>query len=180
MRTLFSTILLLFSNLSYTQDDTTTIDFLGQFVTRKHDTSSINYTDRVDTGMYDYMMKKSLIRRKIKDIGNLNRDKLILTTKEIASLKQQLASAKEKIWKENLFINSERIASDSIHSFLLQNRDRDLYLFAQPAFIRNNTIALFYLVRLCCGGIYGPVDLSFYRKNGNKWVRWIRIDGGAF
>ncbi len=180
MRTLFSTILLLFSTLSYTQDDTTTLNFLSQFIIRKYDTSSIYYTDKVDAGMYEYMMKKVLIRRKIKDIGNLNRDKLILTTQEVAYLNQQLSSAKERTWKENLFINSERISSDSTLSFLLRNRKSHLYLFTQPAFIRNNTIALFYVVHLCCGGIYGPVDLSFYRKNGNQWERWLRVEGGAF
>lgn len=180
MRTLFSTILLLISILGFTQEDTTTLSFLNDVILRKHDTASIYYTDKVDSGMYDYMMKKSLVKRTIKDIGKTTSDKLILSPDEVTYLKQHLIAAKDKIWSEGLFINSTRISADSIHSFLTQNRGRDLYLFSQPTFIRNNTIALFYVVRLCCGGIYGPVDLSFYRKTGDAWQRWIRIDGGAF
>lgn len=180
MRIIFSTILVLFLNLGYAQDNSTTLNFLSQLITRKHNTSLIYYTDKIDSGMYDFIIKKSLVRRKIGDLGDLNRDKLILTKKEVDYLKQQLTSAKGKTWKENLFINSERISADSMHSFLGQNRDKDLYLFSQPAFIRNNTIALFYVLHLCCGGIYGPVGLSFYRKKGAKWEMWLRIEGGAF
>lgn len=180
MRIIFSTILVLFSNFSYTQDDSTTLKFLSQLVSRKHDTSSIYYTDKIDSGMYDHIIKKTLGRRKIRDIGGLNRDKLVLTKKEVDYLKQQLTSAKEKIWRDSLFINSKRISADSMASFLVQNRDSDLYQFSQPAFIRNNTIALFYVLHLCCGGIYGPVGLSFYRKNGTKWEMLLRIEAGAF
>ena len=180
MRTLFSTILLSIYTLGFTQDDTTTLAFLTDVIKRKHDTSSIFYTDKVDAGMYDYMMKTSLIKRTIKDIGKATNDQFTLTSEEITYIKQHLVKAKNKVWKEYLFINSIRIPSDSMHSFLIQNRNKDLYLFSKPIFIRNNSVALFYVANLCCGGIYGPVDLSFYRKNGKLWQRWIRIDGGAF
>ena len=180
MRAPFSTILLLISILGFTQEDTTTLTFLNNVIIRKNDTSSIYYTDKVNAGMYDYMMKKSLVKRTIKDIGNATNDKLILTSEEVTYLKQHLITAKDKIWSDNLFINSSRISVDSTNSFLIQNRNRDLYLFSQPIFIRNKTIALFYEVHLCCGDIYGSVDLSFYKKNRDVWQRWIRVDGGAF
>ena len=178
MSSLFSTILILIPTLSFTQDDTTILNFLNDVI--KHDTSSIYYTDKVDAGMYEYMMKKSLIKRRVKNINKASSDKLILTSKEVAYIKEKLVTAKDKIWKNDLFMNSVRIPSDSIQSFLTQNKNRDLYIFSQPTFIRNNTVALFYVVHLCCGGIYGPVDLSFYKKSGKQWQRWIRVDGGAF
>jgi hypothetical protein len=180
MRTPLSTILLLITLFGCAQGDTATLDFLNHVITRKHDTSAIFYTDKVDAGMYDNMMKMSLSKRTIKDIGNATNDKLTLTSEEIAYIKEHLTTAKNKTWNDDLFTNSTRIPTDSSHSFLSQNRSRDLYLFSQPVFIRKNTIALFYVVHLCCGGIYGPVDLSFYRRNGKTWQRWIRIDGGSF
>lgn len=175
--TIFSLFVFFFC---FGQEDTTTLHFLNNIIKRKSDTSLIYYTDKVDVGMYDYMMKKKLLKRHIKAIGSTNKSTLTLTSAEVNQLKQSLAASKSHQWQEELFPSSKRISSDSTHSFLFSDRNKDLYLFSRPSFIRDNTIALFYVVHLCCGGIYGPVDLSFYRKENGKWQKWIMIDGGAF
>lgn len=180
MKAFLFIIFLLVSNLVFGQLDSTTFQFLNSVIRRKHDLSIIFYTDRVDSGMYSYMMNKSVIKRIITDIDKRNKDKLYLTSGEIKYLKQRLDSDNSQQWLEDLFINSKRITNDSVRSFLIEDRNRDLYLLSNPIFIRENTIALFYVAHLCCGGIYGPVDLSFYRKEGNKWLKWICVDGGAF
>ena len=164
----------------FSQSDSTTLNFLNDVVKRNSDSSLIYYTDKVDAGMYSYMIEKKLVKRRIKDISSTNKANLTLTNFEITQLKQNLANYKFHQWPEKLFTNSKRISSDSTLSFLSNNKNNDLYLFSKPAFIRNNTIGLFYVVRLCCGGINGPVDLSFYRRENGKWQRWITIGGGAF
>jgi hypothetical protein len=177
----FLTISSLFNfYVCFGQEDTATLHFLNNIIKRKSDKSLIYYTDRVDAGMYDYMMKKQLLKSPIKAIGSTSKSTLTLTSAEINQLKHSLTTAKSHKWREDLFSSSKRISSDSTHSFLISDRNKDLYLFSLPAFIRNNTIALFYVVHLCCGGIYGPVDLSFYRRENGKWQKWITIDGGAF
>lgn len=165
---------------SFAQEDTATLNFLKDVVKRKSDRSLIYYTDKVDAGMYDYMMRKVLRKRRINDLSATNKATLTLTRGEINHLQQSLAASKKFEWQQGLFTSSKLIISDSTHSFLFSDREKDLYLFSKPAFIRNNTIALFYVLHLCCGGIYGPVDLSFYRRENGKWQRWIRIVGGAF
>lgn len=180
MKAFLIIILLSISTLVFAQLDSTTFQFLNSVIKRKTDSSTIFYTDKVDSGMYSNMVNKSLIKKTIKDIDKRNKNKLHLTTREIKYLKQRLEGNNLQQWPENLFTNSKRIANDSTHLFLVKDRDRDLYLLSKPIFIRGNAIALFYVAHLCCGGIYGPVDLSFYKKENNKWQKWIRIDGGAF
>lgn len=180
MRALLTILSLTISFFSFGQEDTATLHFLDNIIKRKSDTSLIYYTDKVDAGMYDYMMKKQLLKKHVKAIGTTNKATLTLTSAEINQLKKTLTTSKSHQWQEELFEGSIRIPSDSTHSFLFNDRNKDLYLFSRPAFIRNNTIALFYVVHLCCGGIYGPVDLSFYRRENGKWQKWITIDGGAF
>jgi hypothetical protein len=180
MKCLLINILLFISTFVLAQVDSTTLQFLNGVMKRKNDSATIFYTNKVHSGMYDFMMSKSVIKKTIKDIGGTNKDRLHLTSAEAKLLKQHLIEARDQHWPEQLFTNSKSISVDSTQSFLIQNRDKELYLFSKPVFIRNNTIALFYVVRLCCGGIYGPVDLSFYRKENDGWQRWIRVDGGAF
>ena len=173
-------ILLLVSVAASAQEDSTLMEFLENVIKRKSDSSMICYTSKLHPGMYDFMMEKILIKRKIRDISKLNKDKFILTSQEIKLLKSDMTEAKEQTWKEDLFLKSKRIQADSIQSFLVSDQNKELFIFSKPSFIRNNTVAFFYVVHLCCGGIYGPVDLSFYKKETSGWKRWIRIDGGAF
>jgi hypothetical protein len=180
MRAFLIIIFLSVSTLAFGQLDSTTFQFLNSIIKRSTDSSTIFYTDKVDSGMYSYLMNKSVVKRTIKDINKRNKNKLYLTTAEIKYLKQNLDCNNSQQWPENLFTNSKRIPHDSTYSFLIKDRNRDLYLLSKPIFIRGNTIALFYVAHLCCGDIYGSVDLSFYRKEANKWQKWIRVGGGAF
>lgn len=180
MRTVYSIILIVIATQSFAQEDSATLSFLNDVIFKKNDTSTIHYTDKVDAGMYDFMLKRSKFKRIVTDIGNATNDTLTLTSKEIKFLKRQLVKAKGKIWSLHLFTNSKRIPVDSTESFLKKNQSEKLYFFSNPIFIRNNNVSLFYLVRLCCGGIYGPVDLSFYKKTEDGWQSWIKIFSGAF
>jgi hypothetical protein len=178
---MFLLLSILFAPLfSSGQEDTATLHFLNDVLKRKHDSATIYYTDQVDKGMFDYMMNQRLLKRRIKDLNATNKVRLKLTHLEIMQLNQSLATSRDYQWKEGLFEHSKRIPVDSVHLFLLANRNNDVYLFSRPAFMRNNTLVVFYVVHLCCGGIYGPVDFSFYHRVRGKWVKWFQIGGGAF
>lgn len=180
MKLVHLAILILAGGSCFAQNDQETLKFLHEIIKRPKDSATIYYTDKTDPVPVQYMLRKIKAGKPLHDARNIARATLILSSRELASLKDQLNSARGQAWKEGLFAQAASISPDSARSFLSRDRGRILYMFSRPAFIRKGTIAFFYLARLCCGDIYGPVDLAFYKKTATGWEHWISVDGGAF
>lgn len=177
MKVIISIILLLVFNSLYCQVDSTTYQFLIDIINRKSDTTVLIYTEKIHPEMFD---NKPYLK-KITKSEIVDEKKLIkLNQREYKYIKEQWGQLKNHEWPANLFINSLRIKTDSLAEFLHQDRSRVVYLISKPIFIRNNSIALVHYSRLCCGGIYGPDEVIFYKKENDRWKKWVFVSQGAF
>lgn len=167
------TLGILVSNVS-AQTDSITKALLNDVINRKSDTSVIAYLDKISPLMYDDMER--FVRNK--KVWDTKQKKYVFTLskKEQKSILTQLASVRETVWDDNLFPKSERIIDDKFREYLKEHSTREVYIFSKPVFIRNNTIALFYLVRLCCGGVHGPIEWSYFKKTNDGWIQWDIVD----
>ena len=143
------------------------------------DTSEIIYTHFLNPGVVDY--NKEVFIKSGRKIYSKNSDTIFLTKSEQRYIIAQFTSIKYHVWKDKIIEKSKRIYEDSIRSYLRNNFSINVYEFSKPIFIRKNTICLVYIMRLCCGDIYGPTHLGFYRKNKlNIWEKWITVASGDF
>ncbi|HUS02880.1 MAG TPA: hypothetical protein VMY77_14180 [Chitinophagaceae bacterium] len=142
----------------------------------KHE--EIVYTHRLNKGVLEYDTKEFI--KTSTRFFNKKGDTLILSKSEKKYIITQLRIIKDHVWKDSLFNFSHRIPEDSTASYLKANKARELYQFSKPIFIRNNSICLIYMMRLCCGGIYGPTHLGFYKIQNGFWKNWITVFSGAF
>jgi hypothetical protein len=173
-----SIILLCFFSNVYAQVDSATYQLLNAVVYRDRKTDSLFYTGKMDEGMFDRKFCPGKFTRNPEDYDN---NFIRLTAREHRYIKRQWMLLKDNEWPTDLFANSWRIKMDSsLAYFLSQNRSRVVYLFSKPIFIRNNTVALVYNIRLCCGGIYGPYELVYYRREGDTWKKWVFVREGAY
>lgn len=81
---------------------------------------------------------------------------------------------------------SERRLIDSIYSsasnssWLYNNQTNEsinsekTYTLSKPIFLRNGSVCLFYYSYFC-GPLCGQGNLSLYKKEKGKWVRWISL-----
>lgn len=108
------------------------------------------------------------------------------------------------IWSDSLFQNSKCIGLDSMWSIVkpanyqrlialneaklkkdteaiknLEKNYRYVFSFLKPIYIRNNTFCLIVYKALCdvnCGNS----EMSIYKKENNKWTKWLVISEGNF
>jgi len=132
----------------------------------------------------------------------LGKDYIILTEVEREYILSQ--SSQSYLWRFDI-PNSTRIPPDSAWIIIgndekqrelamkeaLRQRDTEAYWkavgelrpyvfwFARPMYIRNNSVCLFTFQAIC-GGTCGKVIKSFYKKESNEWVEWVRITDGSF
>jgi hypothetical protein len=180
MRGVIVILFLTISSFSFGQADTATQRFLDDIIKLDGEAAVIYYTDQVGAGIYDHMLKKNFLKKHVKGASSADKGELTLSSEEVNQLNLSLTASRLHKWPAGLFERSVRIAGDSLFSFVSADKSRKLYIFSRPAFMRSNTIALCYVVRLCCGGIYGPQEYSFYRRTNGKWQKWIMVEGGAF
>jgi hypothetical protein len=158
----------------------------------------------LDTSVGWTRIKKNLHHRAFRGITMpTKQNKLRLTKSEYKYLLQQVKKYENYVWDSNLFNNSKRISADSMWTYLdnekrvfskirenaIMNKDtltlRKLryplwvYGFSKPIYFRNNNICLLYYVAMC-GNPCGHDAVCFYKKEDNKWTKWIEIDGGDY
>lgn len=72
------------------------------------------------------------------------------------------------------------IDTSKVINHLKKNYYHQIIFISKPLFIRDSKIGIAFFANLCCGGITGPVNFSFYRKENDIWKRWIDISSGEF
>ena len=81
------------------------------------------------------MLRKIKAGKPLHDARNITAGHAHPEFPELASLKDQLISARGQAWKEGLFYSGGQHIPDSARSFLSRDRGRILYIFSRPAFI---------------------------------------------
>lgn len=128
-----------------------------------------------------------------------------LSRLEAKFLKEQLEVNKSYIWRDSLFNNAIRIPNDDSRAFLtkhnvlrkekinaaLLNHDTTaaqqislkektwLYEMSKPIFFRENSFCLFYYAAFCDISA-GYDETCFYKKENDRWIKWIVISMGDF
>lgn len=74
----------------------------------------------------------------------------------------------------------ETVDTSGIIDHLERNHKNQVVFISRPLFIRDGRIGIVFFANFCCGGIYGPVNFGFYRKEKEIWTRWIDISSGEF
>jgi len=144
--------------------------------------SDVGYLNKVNFGMLSHHLanfeKDSTLiyyQNKLKKT-----DSIILTTNEKEYLISELKKSEHYSWnlsdEKKLMLVEEKGELE----FLKADKNRELKMISKPIFIRNEKIAFVFSLHLCCGHIYGYVNLSLYHQNNGKWEQWIPISEGAF
>ena len=86
------------------------------------------------------------------DFKSMQRTSMKFTRRELREIDQLLSDQSKIMWPDNYFPNSVRMPYDSIQSytnylaspdFLKHGKYKFYYLFSQPVYIRNNSVAMF-------------------------------------
>lgn len=72
------------------------------------------------------------------------------------------------------------VDTNEVIDHLERNHKNQVIFISKPLFIRDDGIGIAFFANFCCGGIYGPVNFSFYRKEKEVWTRWLDISSGEF
>lgn len=122
-------------------------------------------------------------------------------------IRRKLNSFSKLEWKEDLFVNSERIPSDSMWAYIynglheitiqvqkaIERGDtamvrkinmsygfkKNYFTFTPPIFIKHGEIAIIFYVRMC-GPECGVDSLAAYRLENGRYKKWLRIEEGVY
>lgn len=107
-------------------------------------------------------------------------DRIQLTNEEKEQLIAGIRAQYQLEWDASDFDGYELIALARALPYLEEDRQHTIAVISRPVFIREGTVALAFFLNLCCGHIYGFVELSFYKKVDGKWQNWVFVSGGDY
>jgi hypothetical protein len=193
-------LLSLFIHPLKAQWDSTDLQFVHSVIRRYQPSGTIYYSNHAIPGV---------LRRQVKELSkqvvvnlSLPKDSIELTVTERKYLLEQLKDSANIELDDNLLPDSKRIEADSIMDFVyranMRLRDtlkvlrhtiasvwykvaRSMYnaiYFTRPIYMRNRTILLFHFMWCTYGG--GATSFCFYRKENDKWVKWVEVAGGNY
>ena len=161
---------------TFTQEELS-VSLIQDAILHRKDANKIIY---LDSSIGFFHSIKSLIRNNT--LINFNEGKKVLlklSKAEAKNVDAQFKKQKRMAWEENLFPNSRMICLDSLKTFddtakgpvyFEKSFGRKFFLFNQPVFLRNNTLAFFGLQEM----IYPSAGYDFYvftknsKESGNK------------
>ncbi len=172
--------------------------FVYKVIKQQPGSDTITYTDRIKPIAMP-SLEKILQKDRIPCYDIAGHRKTVFVPS--ATERKQILNATKDItkisWEDSLFSNSREISVDSMWSYI-SNRQKALsfssnstnninnivsycsiFQFSKPIFMRNNTIAIFYFMRLC-GSSCGVEDLSIYKFQNGTYERWLVIKGADF
>lgn len=199
MKYFFLTFLILVTQVLICQDySKDTLVIKEVLATELRNEDSIVYTDKIEDWIINFI-KKELDNYIDNGANKHNYDQLLkIGEYEKDSLNKQIEELRNFKWRDSLIHNAKAISIDSIRVFI-RNYDRSLpqekeelntvtticrrgpilFSFSKPMYIRNETICLIYIRKL--SRIYeGNEELSFYKKDEEKWVKWITLYSSSF
>ncbi len=144
--------------------------------------SDIGYVKNIDSRMFFYQLK---IFEKDSTLIYYNynikkTDSIKFTIEEKKNLIIELKKTDIYTWNLSDEKNLIQVEYSKILEFLKSDKNRELKIISKPIFFRNNNIVCLFSVHLCCGHIYGYVNLSIFKKKNGKWEQWIPLVEGAF
>lgn len=142
----------------------------------------IGFTGTVHPGMFFYHLKAFRADTSNSYPANIAfpSEVITLSEKERAFLIKESERAIGRQWNLEYDKGLIKVAHDNTIAFLKQDINRKLMIISQPIFFRDSALCLIFYSQLCCGGVYGFAELAFYRKEDNKWTKWMSVSEGAF
>jgi len=112
-------------------------------------------------------------------------DSVILTQNEINFILSELENQTDtSLWNDIKIPSLTFISRDTVNAiFKDRNREwnyfhqkvgRSISSFTIPIFLRNDSLCFFY-DDMRCGGLCGEGIFAIYKRENNRWVRWITI-----
>lgn len=190
----------------YGQLDSTSKSFLFDILRQEPGSDTITYTDRIKPISIP-SFSKILKNNKIPafEISTQKKVEFVLTRKEKKYLQKELKLLDEIKWADSIFNPSRMISLDKMWEYISRRRREyseiytfkhsqsdtnyinkqgwvqycSIFQFSKPIFLRDNSIVIFYFLRLC-GNECGVEDFSIYKKQDGQYKQWLRISGGVF
>jgi len=122
------------------------------------------------------------------DLKSMKRTSMKFTRRELREIDQLFSDHSNILWPENYIPNSVRMPYDSILSytkyqttpeFLKHGKYKFYYLFSQPVYIRNRSVAIFNLAEMINHSA-GHNLVFIYVKENEVWKRKMAISIGAW
>jgi hypothetical protein len=203
MRQLTLIFLIVFSSSLFGQDNNDGLTIIEKWIRGFQPSGQIVYTNKLDNWAVD-QMNKGISERKISGVDLDSKQTIKLTKREQKYLFQKIELLRTNIWKDSLFLNSERIELDTVMKYIedvrkgflkidpllcdtlvtlamQKNRiNTNVFTFSKPIFIRDNSICLIFTT-FTCGKQCGKAELTFYRLWHNReWIKYIVASAGIF
>lgn len=117
-------------------------------------------------------------------IEYITTDSLVLTTKEMAYINDQINKMITHTQTKDLLPDFTFVPKDTVTNAFAQSRlgrwkyfeNKSIYNFGVPIFLRQYTYCFFYY-GYGCGGECGEGYFYIYKKVKDKWERWLMLSG---
>ncbi|MBA3827642.1 MAG: hypothetical protein H0X33_01780 [Taibaiella sp.] len=200
LKCIIAACFLILTSKTYCQE-TNPFEFIQPEILKYVGSEKIVYTDRI-TEVY-LVVKETYNEKLYQRTGSNKKIAFQFTKSEKHYILQQLKLCTKPIWSDALFNDSKMISADSViqyykikqklniklyrlidtpeysREFRLASikeisRKNWIFMFSNPIYIRNNSLAVIFIKRLC-GLDCGNGELAVYRKTNGKWEKWIYI-----
>lgn len=163
--------------------------FSGTYIVNK----KLIIAEMADSSMYtdirEKLKTKYLYKRQTYSKGKKAViDTFQLTTEELNYADSFLRAQSNTVWTEEFINNAIFVPKKKVDElFSGQSKDDDFYLLktygdsrifflSKPVFLRNDTICIFEK-DMDCGFLCGGGDLTIYRKENDRWIRYRILFG---
>ena len=189
---------------AYRVEDENGIIFIGGLIRKVQPEGQIIYTDKINKGLTD-KIKSSISKSIIRGISeDTKKNSITLSRQEKKYILDQLENCSRPYWGENLFPNSKMIREEELLShikkaheeysdnynnpnntgndklLMIKNYQKpNVFEFSCPVYIRNNSYCFIYFSSIC-GNPCGFDELSIYKKENDKWIKWIVVSAREY
>jgi hypothetical protein len=171
---LIQLLLLCSTSFGQSKNDLLSKAFVYEYVRQFNNSDTITYAKNLTRSSISYL--KEQFNKKSKSLRSFINDSLALTILEIKYIQNKLEQLKTFNWRSKLFNAGKIINGDKVWGELEKGKVREVDMFSNPIFIRNNTVCLFYHIHF--KGLGGPDYFGFFRQVDGKWRPWITISSG--
>ncbi len=185
-RLLYFILFLHLANPTFSQSDSATVKIIDDAIRSRNGDDVIIYVDSAFSysGQLNPLVRKGGISGYYKE----QKTRIALKRSELKLINSQFKIKNRFVWPSNMFANSFRISLDSIQNIFAESgspvfsekyQTRRFFLFTEPVFIRNKTIAVFRLAEMF-GRSSGNDLFYFYKKSNGVWRHYMVCGLGAW
>lgn len=137
---------------------------------------------KLDSSVVEFALRNLKTNKKTFKSIDTSSSKISLTSKEKKLLISSLEKQFQEHWTREDFGNIKVIKQTQVKEYVKESKQNGFIYISEPAFIRENTIALVFFANFHgeveTGG--GISNLSFYKLENGSWKKWITLEAGIY